>query len=203
MGGPILSTISPAAGSHLPLGSTWKEPLKPMGTIATPAEVLIDHADARPDGVAGGAEHAGFAVHQNFSRVRVLYFGTLSYYDSARMYDPKRFITVMLEFEALTAYYATCPYRRTVLYYGILADYNIFFNSNSLAYNDIVSVLDIGSDAGLPGIIIAICRPDLDVHVAEPMQRRCEWLFDVVEHLDFDNVTIQSFFVCLSGCLSI
>ena len=69
----------------------------------------------------------------------VLYFGTLSYYDSARMYDPKRFITVMLEFEALTAYYATCPYRRTVLYYGILADYNIFFNSNSLAYNDIVS----------------------------------------------------------------
>ncbi len=52
-------------------------------------------------------------------------------------------------------------------------------------------VLDIGSGAGLPGIIIAICRPDLDVHVAEPMQRRCEWLFDVVEHLDLDNVTIH------------
>lgn len=52
-------------------------------------------------------------------------------------------------------------------------------------------VLDIGSGAGLPGIVIAICRPDLDVHLAEPMQRRCEWLFDVVENLGLDNVTIH------------
>ena len=35
-------------------------------------EVLIDHADARPDGVAGGAEHAGLAIHQDFSRVRAV-----------------------------------------------------------------------------------------------------------------------------------
>lgn len=52
-------------------------------------------------------------------------------------------------------------------------------------------VLDIGSGAGLPGIIIAICRPDLDVHLAEPMQRRCDWLADVVDNLGLDNVTIH------------
>lgn len=52
-------------------------------------------------------------------------------------------------------------------------------------------LLDIGSGAGLPGIIIAICRPELDVHLAEPMQRRCEWLAEVVDELGLDNVTIH------------
>ncbi|WP_241157595.1 16S rRNA (guanine(527)-N(7))-methyltransferase RsmG [Schaalia sp. ZJ1691] len=52
-------------------------------------------------------------------------------------------------------------------------------------------VLDVGSGAGFPGIIIAISRPDLDVHLAEPMLRRCEWLMDVVETLGLDNVTIH------------
>lgn len=52
-------------------------------------------------------------------------------------------------------------------------------------------VLDVGSGAGLPGIVIAICRPDLDVHLAEPMLRRCEWLADVVDGLGLDNVTIH------------
>nr|WP_245683333.1 16S rRNA (guanine(527)-N(7))-methyltransferase RsmG [Pauljensenia hongkongensis] len=52
-------------------------------------------------------------------------------------------------------------------------------------------VLDIGSGAGLPGIVIAVCRPDLDVHLAEPMARRCEWLADVVDALGLDNTTIH------------
>ncbi|WP_034284539.1 16S rRNA (guanine(527)-N(7))-methyltransferase RsmG [Schaalia suimastitidis] len=52
-------------------------------------------------------------------------------------------------------------------------------------------VLDIGSGAGFPGIVAAIARPNLDFHLAEPMQRRCEWLYDVVDHLGLDNVTIH------------
>ncbi len=52
-------------------------------------------------------------------------------------------------------------------------------------------VLDIGSGAGFPGIVIAITRPNLDVHLAEPMQRRCDWLADVVDELGLDNVTIH------------
>ena len=52
-------------------------------------------------------------------------------------------------------------------------------------------VLDVGSGAGFPGIVIAVCRPNLDVHLAEPMARRCEWLADVVDALGLDNVTIH------------
>lgn len=52
-------------------------------------------------------------------------------------------------------------------------------------------VLDVGSGAGFPGIVAAIARPDLDFHLAEPMQRRCEWLADVVDELGLDNVTIH------------
>ncbi len=52
-------------------------------------------------------------------------------------------------------------------------------------------VLDVGSGAGFPGIVIAAARPDLDVHLAEPMQRRCEWLEDVVGALGLDNVTVH------------
>lgn len=52
-------------------------------------------------------------------------------------------------------------------------------------------ILDVGSGAGFPGIVVAIARPELDVHLAEPMQRRCEWLADVVDELGLDNVTIH------------
>lgn len=51
-------------------------------------------------------------------------------------------------------------------------------------------VLDIGSGAGFPGIVVAIARPDLEVILAEPMLRRCEWLADVVDVVGLDNVTI-------------
>ena len=52
-------------------------------------------------------------------------------------------------------------------------------------------VLDVGSGSGLAGIVIAACRPDLDVHLAEPMARRVEWLMDVGGDLGLDNVTIH------------
>jgi 16S rRNA (guanine527-N7)-methyltransferase len=35
-------------------------------------------------------------------------------------------------------------------------------------------LIDVGSGAGLPGIALAIARPDLDLHLVEPMQRRTD-----------------------------
>ena len=38
------------------------------------------------------------------------------------------------------------------------------------------TVFDIGSGAGLPGIVIALARPDLKVTLIEPLQRRVDFL---------------------------
>lgn len=38
------------------------------------------------------------------------------------------------------------------------------------------SVIDVGSGAGLPGIVIKLARPDLHVTLIEPLERRCEFL---------------------------
>lgn len=52
-------------------------------------------------------------------------------------------------------------------------------------------VIDVGSGAGLPGIALAIARPDLDVHLVEPMLRRTSWLSMAVAELDLTNVTVH------------
>ncbi|WP_406813334.1 16S rRNA (guanine(527)-N(7))-methyltransferase RsmG [Mycobacterium sp. M23085] len=44
-------------------------------------------------------------------------------------------------------------------------------------------IIDIGSGAGLPGIPLAIARPDLDVVLLEPLLRRSEFLNEVVDEL--------------------
>lgn len=44
-------------------------------------------------------------------------------------------------------------------------------------------VVDVGSGAGLPGLPLAIARPDLHVTLLEPLERRCRWLSEVVDDL--------------------
>ena len=46
-----------------------------------------------------------------------------------------------------------------------------------------VRLVDIGSGAGLPGIVIALARPDLKVTLVEPLQRRVDFLNEVVSEL--------------------
>jgi 16S rRNA (guanine527-N7)-methyltransferase len=45
-------------------------------------------------------------------------------------------------------------------------------------------VVDVGSGAGLPGIPLALARPDLTLTLVEPMARRVEFLTDVATALD-------------------
>lgn len=49
---------------------------------------------------------------------------------------------------------------------------------------------DVGSGAGLPGLVLAIARPDVDFVLIEPMERRTAWLNDQVSALDLKNVTV-------------
>lgn len=50
---------------------------------------------------------------------------------------------------------------------------------------------DIGSGAGLPGIVLAIARPDVDFVLVEPMERRVEWLRAESVRLGLDNVRVE------------
>ncbi len=45
------------------------------------------------------------------------------------------------------------------------------------------SVIDVGSGAGLPGLVLAIARPDLTVTLVEPLARRTGFLIEAVQRL--------------------
>ncbi|MFC4224390.1 16S rRNA (guanine(527)-N(7))-methyltransferase RsmG [Lysinibacter cavernae] len=49
---------------------------------------------------------------------------------------------------------------------------------------------DIGSGAGLPGLVLAVARPDVDFVLIEPMERRVKWLNDQRIDLGLKNVTV-------------
>ncbi|WP_432162249.1 16S rRNA (guanine(527)-N(7))-methyltransferase RsmG [Streptomyces tendae] len=55
---------------------------------------------------------------------------------------------------------------------------------------DGVTVCDVGSGAGLPGIPLALVRDDLKITLLEPLLRRTNFLTEVVELLGLDHVTV-------------
>jgi len=54
-----------------------------------------------------------------------------------------------------------------------------------------VKVADIGSGAGLPGIVLALARPDLEIVLIEPLQRRVDFLLEVIAELDLPTTVIR------------
>ncbi|MHC1558257.1 16S rRNA (guanine(527)-N(7))-methyltransferase RsmG [Actinomycetospora sp. C-140] len=66
---------------------------------------------------------------------------------------------------------------------------------NSAAVGEVLpadaTVVDVGSGAGLPGIPLALARPDLTVTLLEPMARRVAWLERVVAELDLDVAVVR------------
>jgi 16S rRNA (guanine527-N7)-methyltransferase len=67
--------------------------------------------------------------------------------------------------------------------------------ANSLPITTVIKegmrVADIGSGAGLPGIVIALARPDLKVTLIEPLQRRVDFLNEVVSQLEIPLEVIR------------
>lgn len=49
---------------------------------------------------------------------------------------------------------------------------------------------DVGSGAGLPGLVLAIARPDVTFTLIEPMERRVEWLTAEAARLGLENVSV-------------
>ena len=52
-------------------------------------------------------------------------------------------------------------------------------------------IIDLGSGAGLPGVVVAAMLPDVEVVLLEPMERRTDWLSEVAETLRLDNVVVR------------
>jgi 16S rRNA (guanine527-N7)-methyltransferase len=50
---------------------------------------------------------------------------------------------------------------------------------------------DIGTGAGLPGLVLAIARPDVEFVLIEPMERRVAWLEEQKAHLNLTNVVVR------------
>ncbi len=67
---------------------------------------------------------------------------------------------------------------------------------NSAALTELIeadaTVVDVGSGAGLPGIPLAIARPDLAVTLVEPMLRRSEFLTEAITALGLDTAVVRA-----------
>ncbi|MBW4041135.1 MAG: 16S rRNA (guanine(527)-N(7))-methyltransferase RsmG [Acidobacteria bacterium] len=70
---------------------------------------------------------------------------------------------------------------RHVLNSGLLAEF--------VPYG--ATVADVGSGAGLPGLVLAAARPDTVVTLIEPMERRVAWLEDESARLGLENVIVE------------
>lgn len=95
-------------------------------------------------------------------------------------------------------------------YYQLLKEYNEKMNLttiisekevyikhfyDSLLLGDVInlnekSLLDIGTGAGFPGLVIAICYENTKVVLVEPTKKRCSFLEVVVQKLELKNVVI-------------
>lgn len=53
------------------------------------------------------------------------------------------------------------------------------------------TVCDVGSGAGLPGIPLALARPDLHITLLDPLERRVTYLNEIVAQLELANVIVQ------------
>jgi len=52
------------------------------------------------------------------------------------------------------------------------------------------TLVDLGSGAGLPGLVLAMVLPDTAVTLLEPMERRCRFLAECVTELGLANVSV-------------
>ena len=67
-----------------------------------------------------------------------------------------------------------------------------FYDSSLLCFNISLSgtLVDIGSGAGFPGVVLKILYPDLKVILVEPIRKRCDFLNRLIKELDLFNIEV-------------
>lgn len=53
-----------------------------------------------------------------------------------------------------------------------------------------ISLIDIGTGAGFPGLVLKICYPNLHVVLVEPTNKRCNFLNEVIKELKLTGVEV-------------
>ncbi|MGL5268867.1 MAG: 16S rRNA (guanine(527)-N(7))-methyltransferase RsmG [Spiroplasma sp.] len=67
--------------------------------------------------------------------------------------------------------------------------YDALLISNEIVLND-QNICDVGSGLGVPGIVLKICFPNLQLTIIESNSKKCQFLKVVVEQLHLENVYI-------------
>lgn len=73
---------------------------------------------------------------------------------------------------------------------SILPPLSDCYRSHCGASCDKLSLVDVGTGAGLPGVVLAIARPEWDVTLLESMNKRCVFLEHVVSVIGSSNIQI-------------
>ncbi len=60
------------------------------------------------------------------------------------------------------------------------------------AFKDAKNVLDVGAGGGLPGIVLAIARPDVNVSLIDTVHKKTAFLIQVKAELGLKNVTVYT-----------
>ena len=55
-----------------------------------------------------------------------------------------------------------------------------------------LTILDVGTGAGFPGIVLKIVFPNLKITLLEPTLKRCNFLNEVIKVLDLSNVKLEN-----------
>jgi 16S rRNA (guanine527-N7)-methyltransferase len=60
------------------------------------------------------------------------------------------------------------------------------------AFTDARNVLDVGAGGGLPGVVLAICRPDMTLSMIDTVHKKTAFLKQVKAELGLANVTVHT-----------
>ncbi|MCC2972945.1 16S rRNA (guanine(527)-N(7))-methyltransferase RsmG [Massilia sp. IC2-476] len=60
------------------------------------------------------------------------------------------------------------------------------------AFTGARNVLDVGAGGGLPGVVLAICRPDMNVSMIDTVHKKTAFLKQVKAELELTNVTVHT-----------
>lgn len=96
-------------------------------------------------------------------------------------------------------------------YYELLIKYNEFMNltgitehdqvflkhfydsltiAKTIDLNNIQTLCDIGTGAGFPGLVLKICFPDLKITLLDSLNKRVEFLKDVIKELELKDIEV-------------